>query len=168
VEEDIQTVSCITRFSILIRPHRQRGFISRATSGPMVHGKEFTHAPGELRGTSIARSVTSCRHRGLPLPVSPRLPSTVHCRLKRPLMGPSHMQGYQGHSSTDHRQYKTRSMHIDNVNILCQAVLQGRAAFVLCQIAQAPPIIVAWRTRLGCRNYSTKSTDRQRSVPFHG
>jgi len=57
VEEDIQTVSCITRSSILIRPHRQRAparLISRATSCSMVHGKEFTRAPGELCKASRA------------------------------------------------------------------------------------------------------------------
>ena len=76
--------------------------------------------------------------------------STVHYRLRRPLIGPSHMQaqGYQGHPSTEHRQYKARSMHIDYVSVLCHAVLQGGAALAPCQIAQVPPITVAWRTRL--------------------
>lgn len=65
-------------------------------------------------------------------------------------MGPNNMQaqGYQGHPSTEHRQYKARSMHIGDVSVLCHTVLQSGAAFAPCQIAQVPPIIVAWRTRL--------------------
>ena len=100
----------------------------------------------------------------LPLPVSPRLLSTVHYRLRRPLMGPSHMhwqaQGYQGQPSTEHRQYKARSMHIDDVSVLCHVVLQSGAAFAPCQIAQVPPIIVAWRTRLVV-GITRKSIDRR-------